>query len=135
MNPQISGVLFGVSDMDRAKRFYSEGLGCPIDQDHPAFVSFKLGDSSSVLGLYKWDALAADTGVSPDAGSGFRGVVLSYIVDTNVQVDEVLAHAEHAGGTIVKQAVQEGYGGYSGNFSDPDGYLWKVVSSENYPKK
>jgi uncharacterized protein len=134
-HPHISGVLLGVKDMGRAKAFYGEGLGCPIDQDFPGFVSFKLGECASILGLYKWDALAADTGVAPDASSGFRGVVLSYIVDTNVRVDEVLARAEGVGGTIVKPGQQEGYGGYSGNFSDPDGYLWKVVSTEHYGKE
>jgi hypothetical protein len=100
----------------------------------PSFVSFKLGEGSSTFGLYVWNALAADSGVAPDASEGFRGVVLSYIVDTNARVDEVLAQADRAGGTIVKPARQEQWGGYGGNFSDPDGFIWKVVSTESYAR-
>ena len=30
MNPGINAIVIGVEDMDRAKKFYGEGLGCPI---------------------------------------------------------------------------------------------------------
>jgi len=128
MNPQINAITLGVSDVNRAKQFYSEGLGCPIEKDYPGFVSFNLGDGSSALALYTWEALANDAGVSLD-GSGFRGITLNYIVPSTEQVDDVLAQAERAGGTIVKPAQQAQWGGYFGYFSDPDGYLWKVASA------
>jgi uncharacterized protein len=40
----------------------------------------------------------------------------------------VLAEAERAGGTIVKLAQRESWGGYFGYFANPDGYLWKVAA-------
>lgn len=113
--------------MDRAKQFYGEGLGWPTHQDYGQWVSFNLGDGSSVLGLYAWDALASDAAV-PAEGSGFRGVTLSYLVRTEDRVAEVLAEAEKAGGAIVKPTEQAQWGGASGYFVDPDGYLWKVAS-------
>src|SRR5207248_11520486 len=88
MNPQITAILIGVRDLKRSKQFYSEGLGCPIDKDFPAFVSFNLGDGSSALALYEWDALAGDAGVAKE-GSGFRGFSLHYIVSCTQWVDEV----------------------------------------------
>ncbi len=127
MNPQISAITLGVRDLNRAKQFYSEGLGCPIEQDQAGFVSFNLGSGSSTLALYAWDALAADAGVASD-GSGFRGITLNYIVPSTERVDEVLAQAKHAGGKIAKPA-QRAQWGYFGYFSDPDGYLWKVASA------
>ena len=126
MHPQLSAVLIGVEDMNRAKRFYAEGLGCPIDKDYPAFVSFKLGEGSSEFGLYKREALAADAGVTPD-GNGFRAVTFSYIVPSAEGVDEVMALAQRAGAKIVKPAQKAQYG-YFGYFSDPDGHLWKVAA-------
>jgi uncharacterized protein len=42
-------------------------------------------------------------------------------------VDAVLAEAERAGATIVKPAGDTSWGGYSGYFTDPDGYLWEVA--------
>lgn len=128
MNTQISAITLGVRDLNRAKQFYSEGLGCPIEQDHAGFVSFNLGTGSSRLALYTWDALAADAGVAAD-GSGFRGVTLNYILPSAERVDEVLAQAKHGGGEIIKPAQSARWGGYFGYFSDPDGYLWKVAAA------
>lgn len=54
MNSQVSAITLGVRDMNRVKQFYSEGLGCPIQQDHDTFVSFDLGGGSSALALYPW---------------------------------------------------------------------------------
>ena len=73
MNPHVSAITLGVSDVSRAKQFYGEGLGWPVDQDHGQFVSFKATDGSSLVALYAWDDLAADAGV-PSEGSGFRGI-------------------------------------------------------------
>ncbi len=125
MSLQLSAVTLGVRDIDRAKKFYSEGLGGAIDQDHPGFVSLKLGDSTVKLALYKWDALADDAGV-PAEGSGFRGVTLNHIVESEARVAEVMALAERAGATILKPTQKAQWGGYFGHFSDPDGYIWKV---------
>jgi len=60
----VTAIMIGVEDLVRSKKFYGEGLGCTIDQDHPNFVSFNLGDGSSSLALYKWEAAAQDAGVS-----------------------------------------------------------------------
>jgi uncharacterized glyoxalase superfamily protein PhnB len=104
-----------------------EGLGCAIEQDRPNFVSFNLGDGSSSLALYKWEAAAQDAGVSPE-GSGFRGVSFHFSVKSREVVDEVMKHAVAASGDVVKQAAASKWGGYFGYFSDPDGHLWKVAS-------
>lgn len=124
---RVSAIMLGVRDVERAKKFYVEGLGCGIDQDYPGFVRCDLGDGSSKLALYAWDAAADDAGVSPE-GSGFRGASYHYITETREEVDEVMRAAEAAGGTVVRaaEAVQWGYFGY---FSDPDGHLWKVTTS------
>jgi uncharacterized protein len=127
MNPHVSAITLGVRDVTRAKQFYSEGLGWPIQQEQGDWVSFSLGNGTSALGLLPWGALADDAGVAAD-GSGFRGMTLSYIVRSEARVDEVLAEAERAGGKITKPAERAPWGGSSGYFTDPDGYLWKVAS-------
>jgi predicted enzyme related to lactoylglutathione lyase len=124
---QATAIMLGVEDLARAKRFYGQGLGCAIDQDHPTFVSFKLGEGSSSLALYQREAAANDAGVSSE-GSGFRGVSFHYIVPSSQAVDEVMGNAVAAGGAAVKPATASPWG-YFGYFSDPDGYLWKVASA------
>jgi catechol 2,3-dioxygenase-like lactoylglutathione lyase family enzyme len=124
---QVTAIMLGVRDLARAKKFYGDGLGCTIEKDYPGFVSVSLGDGSSSLALYEWDAAAQDAGVPP-AGSGFRGVSFHYIVSSRDAVDQVIADAVAAGGSVVKEAAAGQWGGYAGYFSDPDGHLWKVVT-------
>ena len=124
---QVTTIMLGVKDLARSKQFYGEGLGCTIAQDYPNFVSISLGDGSSSLALYEREAAAQDAGVSSE-GSGFRGVSFHYIVPSRAAVDEVMSAAVAAGGSVVKEATAAPWG-YSGYFSDPDGYLWKVASA------
>ena len=91
-------------------------------------MSFSLGEGSSPLALYEWDAAARDAGVSPD-GSGFRGVSFHFLTDSSDTVDETMRTAVAAGGSVVKEAAAAQWGGYFGYFSDLDGYLWKVACS------
>ena len=126
MSLKATAIMIGVEDLARSKKFYGEGLGCPVQQDYPSFVSFELGGGSSSLALYQREAAAQDAGVSPE-GSGFRGVSFHYIVDSKEAVDETIASAVAAGGSVVKEAGDVAWG-YYGYFADPDGYLWKVAT-------
>jgi uncharacterized protein len=126
---QVSVIMLGVKDVEHAKQFYAEGLGCEINQDFPGFVRCSLGEGSSMLALYEWEAAAQDAGVSAE-GSGFRGVSFHFITNSRDEVDEVMQTAQAAGGTVVKEAAAAAdWGGYFGYFSDPDGYLWKITTS------
>jgi len=127
MNPHVSVITLGVKDLAKARQFYGKGLGWTAYQDYPQWVAFSINNGSSGLGLLAWDSLAGDAGV-PAEGSGFRGVTLSYLVRSEERVAEVLADAERAGGNIVKAAERAQWGGSSGYFADPDGYLWKIAS-------
>lgn len=127
MNSHVSVITIGVADMERAKQFYGEGLGWPIQQDYGVFVTFKPREGSSTFALYPRESLATDAGVPAD-GAGFSGVVLSYLVPSEERVAEVMAEAEHAGATVIKPAEQAQWGRSSGHFADPDGHIWKVAS-------
>ena len=130
MKPHVSAITLGVKDVNRAKEFY-KSLGWPIQQDYQGvWVSFSLNNGSSALGLRAWDTVAGDAGVPP-TGSGFRGITFSYDVRSKERVDAVLAEAKRAGGKIAKPAEDAAWGGYSGYFTDPDGYLWKVGWAPN----
>jgi uncharacterized protein len=132
MKPSVNVITLGVRDLARAKEFYADGLGWPIRVEDDNWIVFTLGDGGSVLALYPWDELAADAGVPPE-GRGFRGVTLAYVVRKEERVDEVLAEAERAGATIVKPAQRADWGGRSGYFADPDGYLWEVARADELP--
>src|SRR5262245_42164318 len=127
MNAHVSSILLGVRDLDRSKRFYTEGLGWKVERDYKISVFFASG-GGSLVGFYGRDGLAAMVGVSPE-GSGFSGLVLTYVVRSEARVDEILADAERAGATILQPAAALQWGGYGGAFADPDGYVWSVSYS------
>jgi uncharacterized protein len=132
VKPAVSVITLGVEDIQRARRFYHEGLGWPIRVEDDNWVVFTLGEGSSVLALYPWDDLARDAGVPPDRGA-FGGVTLAYVVRSAERVDAVLAEAERAGATIVKPARTADWGGRSGYFADLDGHLWEVANAQELP--
>jgi len=72
--------------------------------------------------LYPKEALADDATVAAN-GHGFSGFTLAHNVASKEAVDQLLKEAKHAGARIVKPAQDTFWGGYSGYFVDPDGYL------------
>jgi catechol 2,3-dioxygenase-like lactoylglutathione lyase family enzyme len=127
MNKHVSVITLGVRDLARARRFYGEQLGWTVDQEDDNWACYVLEGGATALALYPWDELAADAGVPAD-GNGFRGVTLAYNVRSEERVDEVLAEAERGGGAIVDEPRKREWGGYSGYFADPEGYLWEVAT-------
>jgi catechol 2,3-dioxygenase-like lactoylglutathione lyase family enzyme len=130
MEPRISIVCLGVADLARATAFYRDGLGLPTDGDHEDITFFKL--RGTWLSLYPRELLAKDAEVSPQ-GSGFARFTLAHNVRSKEEVDRVLADAVRAGAKLVKPAHDAFWGGYSGYFSDPDGFLWEVAWSPTFP--
>ncbi|MFJ2768792.1 VOC family protein [Streptomyces sp. NPDC087300] len=128
MSLRVSVVMLGVEDVERAKKFYVEGLGCELAQEFPGFVRLGLGGGSSDIALYEWAAVARDAGV-PEEGSGFRGVSLHYTADSREEVDETVRAARAAGATVLKEPTAAQWGGYDAHFADPDGHLWKVATA------
>jgi len=124
MNAHVSSILLGVQDMDRSKRFYTEGLGWKILHDY-RFSVFFVQHGGSLIGFYNRSGLAASAGTSPE-GSGFSGLVLNYVVRSEARVGEIMAEAEEAGARILKPAATLQWGGYGGSFADPDGYIWSI---------
>ena len=130
MEPRISFVTLGVRDLDRSVRFYEEGLGLARLKSPPTVAFFELG--RTWLALYPRHLLAADAGV-PAEGSGFSGVSLAHNVRSAPEVDRLLEEAAGAGGRIVKAGHTADWGGYSGYFADPDGFLWEVAWNPRFP--
>lgn len=131
MEPRISLVTLGVTDLQRAVHFYQHGLGwipSGVGNDTAAF--FQTG--GIVLALYLRDLLAADMG-SPSEGSGFRGFALAHNVHEREQVERVLDQAVAAGATLLKPATDVFWGGRSGYFADPEGFVWEVAWNPGFP--
>jgi uncharacterized protein len=83
-----------------------------------------------ILSVWDREKLAKDSGVEDSGGWG--GVTLSYNVNSPEEVDEVLAQAKSAGGTVPRPGGKTFWGGYSGIFVDPEGHPWEVAHNPNW---
>ncbi len=92
-------------------------------------VFFQAGGMA--LALFPRSELATDAKIAPE-GSGFSGISLAYNTRTRDEVDAVLAEAEAAGATLLKPGEEAFWGGYSGYFSDPDGFPWEVAWNPSF---
>lgn len=130
MEPRISFVTLGVTDLPRAVRFYAGVLGLPQLPSPPTVAFFEMG--RTWLALYPTDLLAQDAGVAAE-GSGFPRFALAHNARSSAGVDALMKEVGDAGGTIVKPAQPTEWGGYAGYFSDPDGFLWEVAWNPAFP--
>jgi catechol 2,3-dioxygenase-like lactoylglutathione lyase family enzyme len=130
MEPRISFVTLGVTDLERAVRFYEGVLRLPRRPTPPEVAFFEM--DRTWLALYPRHLLAADAGVSAEGG-GFPGFALAHNVRSPEDVDRLLAEAAAGGGRLVKPGRRTDWGGYAGYFADPDGFLWEVAWNPDFP--
>lgn len=131
MKPRITVITLGVDDLERALRFYRDGLGLPTkgiigqEFEHGAVAFFEL-QSGVQLAIWPREDLAHDANV-PRTAQSPTDCSLGHNVNNKQEVDAVMALAKKAGATITRAAHDTFWGGYSGYFQDPDGHLWEVV--------
>jgi catechol 2,3-dioxygenase-like lactoylglutathione lyase family enzyme len=124
MEPRLSLVTLGVSDVARSRAFY-EALGFKAARPSEDAVTF-FSAGGVILALFGRAALAEDAMI-PDSKPGFSGIALAHNARSEAEVEAVLAQAVAAGATLIKSAHKAFWGGYSGYFADPDGHLWEVA--------
>jgi hypothetical protein len=130
MKPRITMLTLGVDDLERAVKFYRDGLGLPTqgivgtEFENGAVAFFDL--EGLQLALFRRRDLAIDAGVAvtPPSVSEFS---FGHNVRTREEVDQVMRQAVAAGAHVVKPACATFWGGYAGYFQDPDGHLWEIA--------
>jgi len=130
MEQRISIITLGVADLKRSGEFY-ERLGWRrATSKAEGIIFFQAGGMA--LALYPRPELAKDANVAPE-GDGFSGISLAYNGRSRAEVDAVLREAAAAGARILKPAQEAFWGGYSGYFSDLDGFLWEAAWNPFFP--
>ena len=135
MKPRITVITIGVDDLERALRFYRDGLGLPTqgivgtEFEHGAVAFFDL-QAGVKLAIWPRRSIAHDSGL-PEGPPSPTELTLGHNVASSEAVDAVMEQAERAGATIAKPAHETFWGGYAGYFCDPDDHLWEVVWNPN----
>jgi uncharacterized protein len=136
MEPRLNVITLAVEDLERALRFYRDGLGFQsagiigsqwTDERtgaDGATALFEL-DGGLLLSLYPRTELAKDAEI-PFRGAQSGEFSLGQLVRSRTDVDEFLAKAEAAGASITRPHDRP-WGIYSGYFRDLDGHLWEVI--------
>lgn len=129
---RTSLVTLGVADVEAAAAFY-ERLGWTRSAASvPGEIAF-FATSGAVIGLWNERSVAEEAGLPYTPPAAARGVVLAINVESEAEVDRVLAEAAEAGATPLKPAARMDWGGYSGYFADPDGNAWEVAFNPGWP--
>ena len=127
MDQRISFVTLAVADLDRTRAFYVDGLGWTPELFVPDEVlMIRVGDT---LILSLWSEAGFEAEVGPiRRGEGIVPITLAHNVATEPEVDEILALATSLGAGVGSAAHRE-WGGYTGYFSDPDGFRWEIATN------
>ena len=131
VKPRITLITLAVADLERAVRFYRDGLGWSTEGivgrefEHGAVAFFDL-EHGLRLALWPRKSLAHDSGLPATPGSATQ-FCLAHNVRTREEVDAVVAQALSAGASLVKAPHDTFYGGHAAYFQDPDGHLWEVA--------
>jgi catechol 2,3-dioxygenase-like lactoylglutathione lyase family enzyme len=140
VEPRVDVITLAVEDLERALRFYRDGLGLEsrgvigtqwTDEEsgaNGAIAVFKF-DSGLLLSLYPRSDLAKDAAIP--AGPARPGEFsLGQLVQSRAEVDELIEKAEAAGAAVTTPRDRP-WGIYSGYFRDLDGHLWEIIWNPN----
>ena len=140
MEPRVDVITLAVEDLERALRFYRDGLGFEstgvigtqwTDEEsgaNGAIAVFKF-ESALLLSLYPRSDLAKDAAIP--AGPARPGEFsLGQLVQSRAEVDELIEKAEAAGAAVTTPRDRP-WGIYSGYFRDLDGHLWEIIWNPN----
>ena len=140
MEPRVDVITLAVEDLERALRFYRDGLGFEssgvvgtqwMDEEsgaNGAIAVFRF-ESGLLLSLYPRIDLAKDAAIP--AGPARSGEFsLGQLVQSRAEVDELIEKAEAAGAAVTTPRDRP-WGIYSGYFRDVDGHLWEIIWNPN----
>jgi catechol 2,3-dioxygenase-like lactoylglutathione lyase family enzyme len=131
MKPRVTLITLGVDDLQRAVRFYRDGLGLKTEGivgtefEYGAVAFFDL-QAGLKLALWPRKSIAHDTGI-PLGRPNATDFTIGHNVSSKIEVDAVMEQAKRAGAVVVRPAHDTFWGGYAGYFQDPDGNLWEVA--------
>lgn len=121
----LDTITLGVPEVSAARDFYTAALSAAVKDDGDC-VSLDLHGTGQVA-LSQTATLAEAAGASP-AVSGFRGCLLSLVVDQPGEVRALVDTALRGGAEIRKPAKKMLFAGFSAVYQAPDGALWKVAA-------
>lgn len=126
MEPRVSLITLGVTDLDAARRFYVDGLGWQPVLDAGEAVFLQIGHGL-LLSLWGRADLARDAGTAAGATAEPPPVSLAHNVGSEQEVRDVVDRMRAAGGDVVAEPSRAAWGGTTAYVADPDGFRWEIA--------
>ena len=123
MEQRISFITLAVEDVARSRKFYVDGLGWKPMFENDEVIMLPAGEHL-MLSLWSIESFTAEIGTAP--ARGVAPITIAHNCATEKEVDNVLALATSIGADV-SPAIRREWGGYSGYFSDPDGFRWEIA--------
>lgn len=130
MDFKLQLVVVPVSDVDRAKTFYTEKAGFNLDVDHRAGDNFRVVQVTPPGSACSISFGTGLTGAAPGSVQGLHLVVTDIeaaraeLVQRGTAISDIF-HFESSGQVPGLDPQRSDYGSYL-SFSDPDGNSWLV---------
>ncbi len=109
-------VIYGVTDLDRAKKWYADALGVEPYFDEPYYVGFNIG--------------GYELGLDPNATSVGAGGCVAYWGVENAA--EAVAHMESTGATVHSPVNEVGEGIKVASVLDPFGNHVGIIENPHF---
>lgn len=121
---RITMATLAVSDLTVSRAFYQKLGFQEAAGGNDTIAFYKM--HGAFFSLYSRDALTKDIGM-PIHGRATGNITLSTNYTSRAEVDSAFATAINAGAVAITEPAEVFWGGYSGNYADPDGHLWEVA--------
>ena len=135
MDWKLEVVIVPVADVDRAKEFYADKLGFPVDVDHEAGEAFRIVQITppgSACSIIFGKGVGSD--VAPGSVKGNQFVVSDIEaahahLEANGIANGGIVHFEGGGMVPGPDPARQKFGSFI-FFDDPDGNTWAVQEGE-----
>jgi len=125
MNGQrVTLITLAVADLDASRKFYADLGFEEAEGGNEKIAFFKL--AGQFFSLYSRDALTGDIGM-PIHSRATGAITLATNYNSREEVDAAYQRALDAGAIAITKPEAVFWGGYSGNYADPDGHMWEVA--------
>jgi catechol 2,3-dioxygenase-like lactoylglutathione lyase family enzyme len=120
---RVGAITLFVQDVQRAKSFYQNVFGGPVDYEDDSSAVFTLGDTLINLLDEREAGDLVEPGTATGRGAGSRFVLSIWVDD----VDAIVADLERRGVGLFSGPVDRAWGKRTASFTDPDGHLWEIA--------
>ena len=125
MKPKRIWANFGVSDLERTTKFYTD-LGFKSNGASKDLTSFFVSEDNFIIHFFLKEVLKTNTSLDLVDPAKENEIIFTLSAEIKEDVDKWAKEVEPAGGKLISKPEAFGEGYYGFVFADPDGHKFNV---------